>query len=188
MISNLWSFLFYIWFGLEIVIAVATRTKQSRGKVRDRGSQLILWIVIIASITACEWLRHILPPDIFGGAHWLRLAGLILLAGGLLIRCVAIITLGKSFSANVAIRETQTIKRTGLYRFVRHPSYLGMVIIFLAVGLHSRNWLCLAIAVLPTAAALLYRIHVEEAALRDAFGDEYVAYSTTTKRLIPGVY
>jgi protein-S-isoprenylcysteine O-methyltransferase Ste14 len=40
---------------------------------------------------------------------------------------------------------------------------------------------------LPTA-AVLYRIHVEEKALRGAFGAEYDEYSKTTKRLIPGVY
>jgi protein-S-isoprenylcysteine O-methyltransferase Ste14 len=41
---------------------------------------------------------------------------------------------------------------------------------------------------LPTTAALLYRIHVEEIALNDAFGAEYAAYSQQTKRLIPGIY
>ena len=55
MIPALWSFLFYFWFGLEIVIAVATRTRKGEGKLSDRGSQLILWVVIISSITACEW-------------------------------------------------------------------------------------------------------------------------------------
>lgn len=97
MLSNLWSGLFYFWFAAETVIAFATRSKQSSAKVRDRGSQVILWVVIVVSITACEGLRHILPPNIFGGAHWVRSAGMILLAAGLLIRCVAILTLGKSF-------------------------------------------------------------------------------------------
>jgi protein-S-isoprenylcysteine O-methyltransferase Ste14 len=40
----------------------------------------------------------------------------------------------------------------------------------------------------PTAIALLYRIRVEEAALIEAFGAEYAAYSRKTKRLIPGIY
>jgi protein-S-isoprenylcysteine O-methyltransferase Ste14 len=41
---------------------------------------------------------------------------------------------------------------------------------------------------IPTTAALLYRIHVEEALLRKAFGEEYVEYSRATKRLFPGIY
>ena len=106
----------------------------------------------------------------------------------LAIRWTAIFTLGKSFSSNVAIQESQQITRTGLYRFVRHPSYLGLLLVFLAVGLHSRNWISLAVVIVPTTAALLYRIHVEETVLVKAFGEEYVAYSKATKRLVPGVY
>ena len=148
----------------------------------------MLWIVITTSVTACEVARHFLAPNIFGNPPWLRPVSVILIAAGLVIRCVAIFTLGKSFSANVAIQDSQTVLRTGLYHFVRHPSYLGLLIIFLAIGLHSRNWLCLALAFVPTTAALLYRINIEEAALRDAFGGDYVAYSKITKRLIPGIY
>jgi protein-S-isoprenylcysteine O-methyltransferase Ste14 len=188
MLPSLWTFLFYFWFAMEIVIAVATRTGKSRGKTSDRGSQLILWVVIVSAITACEWLRHIFPPNIPDNAHWLRPASVILLVTGLLIRCMAILTLGKAFSANVAIRDAQKINRAGLYGVIRHPSYLGMLIIFFAIGLHSRNWQCLAVALVPTTAALLYRIHVEEAALREAFGEEYVSYCQDIKRLIPGVF
>ena len=104
------------------------------------------------------------------------------------IRWTAILNLGRSFSANVAIQEEQKVHRAGLYRFVRHPSYLGLLIIFFAVGVHSRNWAGLTIAVVPPLAALMYRIHVEEAALNEAFGAEYAEYSRETKRLVPGVY
>jgi protein-S-isoprenylcysteine O-methyltransferase Ste14 len=149
---------------------------------------LLLWIVIVASMTAAIWISYVAPAPMFGRAHWLRLIGLLILTAGLLIRWAAILNLGSAFSANVAIRDSQRVRTTGLYRFVRHPSYLGLVLIFLAVGIHSRNWISLAIALIPPTTALLYRIRVEEAALREAFGDEYTAYSRTTKRLFPGVY
>jgi len=55
-------------------------------------------------------------------------------------------------------------------------------------GRGSRNWMSFAVVLLPTTAALLYRIHVEEAALNQALGDEYAAYSRVTKRLVPGVF
>jgi len=35
---------------------------------------------------------------------------------------------------------------------------------------------------------MLYRMHVEEAALVDAFGADYESYQKSTSRLIPGVY
>ncbi len=71
---------------------------------------------------------------------------------------------------------------------VRHPSYSGLLLVFLAVGLWTRNWLSLAIFVVPPMLALLYRMDVEEWALREAFGTECEEYSQETKRLIPEVY
>ncbi|HXR32865.1 MAG TPA: isoprenylcysteine carboxylmethyltransferase family protein [Verrucomicrobiae bacterium] len=187
-LSLVWQLLFYGWLASEIIVGVATRTKRSSGKVQDRGSLLILWIVITASITACQWISEATRPNMFGGAHELKTAGVMVMLVALAIRWTAIFTLGKSFSSNVAIQDSQQITRAGLYLFVRHPSYLGLLLVFLAVGLHARNWMSLAVVLLPTTAALLYRIHVEEAALAKAFGEEYVAYSKDTKRLLPGVY
>jgi protein-S-isoprenylcysteine O-methyltransferase Ste14 len=88
----------------------------------------------------------------------------------------------------VAIHATQKLNQSGLFRLMRHPSYTGMMLIFLAMGLATRSWLGLGIIVGLPAAALLYRMHVEEAALTGAFGEEYVEYSQRTKRLIPGIY
>jgi len=187
-LSVLWQVLSWTWLASEIAVGVATRTKRSTGTVRDRGSLLILWIVIATAVMASQWIGETGPRNMFGGAHWLRLAGTFVMVVGLAIRWVAITSLGKSFSSNVTIQDSQTIKKTGLYRFIRHPSYLGLLLVFLAVGLHSRNWIAFAIALLPTVAVLLYRIQIEESALATAFGEEYAAYSRNTKRLIPGLY
>jgi protein-S-isoprenylcysteine O-methyltransferase len=189
MITSLtWRVLFWGWVASEAFIAVVTRTRRGAGNVRDRGSQIVLWIVIVAAITASEWIGATVSASMFGKACWLKAAGVIVLVAGLGIRWTAIFTLGNSFSANVVVKESQRICNTWLYRFLRHPSYLGLLLVFLAAGLHSRNWISLGVVLVPTAAALLYRIHVEEAALREAFVEEYAAYCKSTKRLIPGVY
>ena len=187
-ISLLWLILFYGWTESEMYIAIATRTRRGGGKQLDRGSMAILWIAIVASITAAEWIGAAAPHNMFGGAHWLTIAAIAVLVAGLVIRWIAIVSLGKAFSANVAIRPTQSIYQSGLYRFVRHPSYSGLLLVFVAVALHERNWLAAAVVLVPTTAALLYRIHVEEAALHQAFGPQYEAYSKRTKRLIPAIY
>ena len=186
-LSQWWTGLYLGWVAGEIFIAIATRSRRSDARVQDRGTQLILWVAIVLSLTAGGWLHEILPPNM-PFHDQLRPISLCILVAGLAVRISAILTLGRSFSANVATHTTQTIERRGLYRIVRHPSYLGMEIIFLAIGVHTRNWICLAIVLVPTTLAVLYRIHVEEIALRGAFGEAYVEYSRTTKRLIPGIY
>ncbi|MGA3264403.1 MAG: isoprenylcysteine carboxylmethyltransferase family protein [Terracidiphilus sp.] len=187
-ISLMWQILFYGWTASEILIAVVTRTRKSGGKVRDRGSMLLMWAAIVCAITAAEFIGHMAPATMFGGAHWLKFAAVAVIIAGITLRWTAILSLGKAFSANVAIRHVQTVYRSGLYRFVRHPSYSGLLLVFLAIALHERNWLAAAVVLLPTTAALLYRIHVEEAALNQAFGAQYAEYSKATWRLIPGVH
>ena len=128
-ISLLFRVFCCIWFASEVIVAVATRTRGGKGNVRDRGSMPILWIVITTAITGCEWLSAVFSAPLFGGAPWLRLASLLVLLSGIVIRWTAIFTLGKAFSANVAIREDQKLKQSGLYRLVRHPSYSGLLLI-----------------------------------------------------------
>jgi protein-S-isoprenylcysteine O-methyltransferase Ste14 len=187
-LATLWTGIYWAWIALEIAVAVGTRTRRGEGKIQDRGTQILLWVVIVFSLVASGWMRHLELADMHFGGLWLRPASVVVLAAGLAVRITAILTLGKWFSANVATNDGQTIQRKGLYRLVRHPSYLGMEIIFFAIGLHSQDWACLAAAFVPPTLAVIYRIHIEEAALLGAFGEEYAEYTRTTKRLIPGVY
>jgi protein-S-isoprenylcysteine O-methyltransferase Ste14 len=194
---KLWQTLYmvisWIWVGSETLVAIITRTRRSTGTVNDRGSLLLLWVVIFGSISAAVRLAVTHPPNMFNSARfhygqWLLPVSFVVLIIGLAIRWTAILTLGKSFSINVAIHKDQKVQRTGIFRYVRHPSYSGMLIIFAAIGINLRNWESLVIVLVFPIAALLYRIHVEEAALNRAFGADYADYSARTRRLIPGIY
>ena len=186
-LATLWWALFSCWFLSEIFIALVMRTKHSGGNVQDRGTQTILWVVLVTAITAANVI-HGTRYGMFGGAHLLVPLSIVVLILALCIRYFAIFSLGKSFSANVAIQDSQRLCQRGLYRWVRHPSYLGLLLVFLAVGLHSRNWISFVIVTVPTTIAVLYRIQVEESVLTQAFGKEYIAYSRKTRRLVPWVY
>jgi protein-S-isoprenylcysteine O-methyltransferase Ste14 len=180
--------LYWFWIVLEVWVAVGRRAAKADAAGKDRGTQLLLWAVIVLSLTANGFLRHLALAPMHASESWMKPAALAVLAVGLVVRVAAIVTLGRAFSANVATRSDQQLQRAGLYKIVRHPSYLGMEIIFLAIGLHTMDWVCLAVALVPTTLAVLRRIGVEEEALRGLFGAEYEEYSRTTKRLIPGIY
>ena len=184
----IWMVLYWAWILTEVLVLGLTRTRRGGGDVQDRGSLAVLWLVIFSAMVGGSWAGFTYQPAKFHAGSWLTFVCLALMAAGLAIRWTAIYTLGKAFSANVAIHATQTLNVSGLFRWMRHPSYTGMMLIFLAMGWNTRNWLGLGIMVLLPAAALLYRIHVEETALTGAFGAEYVAYSARTKRLIPGIF
>jgi len=187
-IHLIWKTLYWAWLLTEVLVLVVTRTRRGGGEVQDRGSLLVLWVVIFGAMFLGSYAGAVYRPGAFAAGHWIRYVCAALLALGLVIRWTAIYTLGKAFSANVAIHATQRLNVSGVFRWMRHPSYTGMMLIFVAIGLNTRNWLGLGMIVVLPAAALLYRMHVEEAALTGAFGEEYVAYSGRTKRLIPGIY
>jgi len=187
-VAQLFTVLYWTWVGSEALLQIITRTSRSTGQVKDRGSLLVLLAVIFGSVWASLDYGVTHAHNLPGNPQGLRLAALALLIVGLLVRWTAILTLGVSFSTNVAIHANQTLQKNGLFRWVRHPSYSGMVLIFAGVGLSQRNWISLAIMLIFPTAALLYRIHVEELALAEAFGDDYAQYRRSTFRLIPGIF
>ncbi|MFZ0394696.1 MAG: isoprenylcysteine carboxylmethyltransferase family protein [Terracidiphilus sp.] len=187
-LESFYNALTALWALGEILLIVLTQTRRGQGKVQDRGTQIILWGVIIISLNSDGWLHRFFPINMPGSHSWLRPAAVGILILGLAVRTVAIVTLGRSFSTNVAMRAGQGLERSGLYALVRHPSYLGLELILLAFALHTRTWACFAVVLVPPTLAVLYRIQVEERALHLAFGADYKEYRRSTKRLIPGIY
>ena len=71
---------------------------------------------------------------------------------------------------------------------MRHPSYAGVLLAFVGLGLSLRNWAALLVILLPIGAAFIRRMNVEEDALSLALGPRYTEYMRRTKRLVPFVY
>ena len=117
-----------------------------------------------------------------------RAAGLMVMWLGLAIRVWAIAALGHAFRTTVEVEAAQTVVTQGPYRWIRHPSYTGLLLIVIGFGLAIGNWLALVVCVVLPLLGLLRRIQVEEAELLRVLGDRYRAYMTPTKRLIPGVW
>jgi protein-S-isoprenylcysteine O-methyltransferase Ste14 len=107
---------------------------------------------------------------------------------GVALRLWAIHELGRFFRIVVTIQPDHRVVDTGPYRFVRHPSYTGLLLALAGAGVALDSWLSLlALTALPLA-GILVRIRVEESALLDALGESYAAYEARTDRLIPGVW
>src|SRR5918912_307597 len=100
--------------------------------------------------------------------------GATFVAEKIMLRWPAVRALWSYFTVNVSILEGQRVVRRGLYRVVRHPSYTGLLLRYLGLGLGFANWLSAALVFLPLLCATLYRIRVEEAALSEHFGEEYL--------------
>ncbi len=171
----------------EIWLAFFKRAHPDTATVQDRGSMRLLWIVVSLGIAAGVMVQGVAAGRVRLSPGVLNALALTLLVAGLAVRWLSIVTLGRLFTVDVAIHADHRVVETGVYRYVRHPSYAGLLLAFLGLGVAFRNWLSLLAIVVPAALAVLNRIRKEEAALLSALGEPYAAYCRRTRRLVPGI-
>ena len=182
------------WVGLgflfsELGLAVWRRaTAAGAMSDRDAGSLRRLWIVITLSMAAGVILsEYAVRPYLPVGLPW-RSIGLGVFAVGAIVRWWSIWHLGRFFTVNVAVAADHRVVDTGPYRWVRHPSYSGLLLQFAGFGLTLGTVPALVVVLVPPTLALLHRIRVEEAALRAHLPDSYPAYAARTKKIVPLVF
>jgi protein-S-isoprenylcysteine O-methyltransferase Ste14 len=168
--------------------ALFTTGSLSSGEREDRGNRWVLaafGLIGLAVASLPAWSDRT-GFAVFGGTT-VRWIGVALYAGGCALRMVPVFVLGRRFSGLVAIQPDHALVTDGLYRRVRHPSYLGMVILMVGWALVFRSWIGLGLAAL-TVPILIARMNAEEALLGSQFGDAYAIYKARSWRLIPWVY
>lgn len=175
------------WMASEIALVFATGSKKE-SKDRDKGSIKWLNVVIYSSIAVAVTMGTLGIGRVKGLPPAVPLTGLVMLVLGIFIRWTAILTLRRFFTVNIVIQKDHKLIRSGLYRFVRHPSYSGALISFWGMGLVFSNIVSLVVLVIPVTIAFIKRIDIEEAALLEAFGEEYEEYKKKSKRLFPLIY
>ena len=174
-----------------VVISVAamfTSGNISSGRREDTKNRWIFLPLLVLGFVLA-WLpaytdrRDIWTID--GDA--VRYLGLTLFVVGSVIRLAPVFVLGRRFSGLVAIQEGHELVTGGLYRVIRHPSYLGLllgqfgwVLIF-----RSAIGVLLSLLLIPL---LVARMNSEEALLESEFGEQYSDYRRRTWRLLPFLY
>jgi protein-S-isoprenylcysteine O-methyltransferase Ste14 len=121
------------------------------------------------------------------GGDVLRWAGFVVLALGVSLRLGPMLELGRRFVSVVALQPDHTVHTGGFYRWVRHPSYLG--ILFMDLGFAGVFRSAVALALMPVVIWMFKRrMDVEEGFMIEVFGGEYRDYMGRTRRILPGVY
>ena len=117
-----------------------------------------------------------------------KLVGLVLMLAGFTVAFIGVFTLKRCYASTLVIREDHQLVTHGVYRFVRHPIYLAVLVICVgALPVYSSSlWGCVTMsALIPL---VLNRIRIEERLLTEHFGDAYRAYRAATSKLIPFIY
>ena len=170
------------------VVAFFAGGNISSGVREDRSNRWVLVVFTIVGLLLGFLTAYTDRREFWTiGGDSVRWLGVALSAAGGALRLWPVFVLGNRFSGLVAIQPGHRLVTTGVYRVIRHPSYLGLLITSLGWALAFRS----GVGVLLTALLvppLLARIRAEERLLRAQFGDEYEVYGKRTSRLIPGLY
>jgi len=160
----------------------------SPGEREDRSNRWVIWALVGIGLVAAYVPAYTDRRDVWtidgDAVRWL---GVVLCVVGGALRIWPVYVLGDRFSGLVAIQPGHTLVTSGIYRVIRNPSYLGLLVSSLGWGLAFRAWagvLLTALLIPP----LVARMHAEERLLTAQFGDAYRAYCARTARLIPGMY
>jgi len=171
---------------LANILQPAYRPFEGSRTPEDRGTAAqILWTVYLrqaAALLELVWRRRVaLPLDL---ATWAAFSAMI---GGLALRTWAVVLLGPWFTWNVTVQAGQQLVSRGPYRFIRHPSYTGALITFVASCVLLRSWVVALLAAFTLVLAFRRRIRYEEALLVKTLPG-YQAYMSCTDKLLPRIF
>lgn len=160
----------------------------SRTQFREKEKQQ-KWIIRLT--TPVFFLAFIIPAldhrySWSAVPTWLVLvADVMILLGYLMV--FAVFRQNRFASRIIEVKEGQQVIKTGFYSVVRHPMYLGVIIMYLPMPLALGSfWGLVPMAMLP--AVLAFRVLNEEKVLRRELPG-YEEYCTQTRyRVLPGIW
>jgi protein-S-isoprenylcysteine O-methyltransferase Ste14 len=162
------------------------REAMRKGRFSELINPIISGIILTCGILV-SLIDFIVVQKMMYRFDLISFVGLVLLLTGLGLRSLSTRTLGRYFSPDVRILPEHKLIKVGVYKYVRHPIYLGTLLAYFSVPLlfHSLYGFFVMILKIPLT---MYRIKIEEQALLEKFGDEYRDYIKNSKKLIPYVY
>jgi protein-S-isoprenylcysteine O-methyltransferase Ste14 len=177
----------YLYGFFEVFMNLRQRRKNKVTTSSDKSS---LWW-LYGLITVGYALSFSIGATKIGRIYYWNtffVTGIALFVIGFMIRIHSLLTLKQYFTYSVAKLENHKIIETGLYKFIRHPGYLGQLIIFIGISTSISNWISIFAMMIPVTLGYLYRIKVEERFMLEQLGEDYLKYQERTKRLIPSIY
>lgn len=96
--------------------------------------------------------------------------------------------LGRNWSARLQILESHQLITAGVYRHVRHPMYVSLLLFGLGQTAVVPNWIAGPACLVGALVLVALRLGPEERMMQARFGAEYEAYAARTARLIPHLW
>jgi Putative protein-S-isoprenylcysteine methyltransferase len=161
---------------------------RQRGRVMRRSDRMSSWPILVCDNVSWIISSGILVLGIGKMPQFFIYIGIGFVIFGFALRQWAISALGLFFAPTVRIIRRHKLILHGPYAYLRHPSYTGALMLLFGIAIASQSLEAIVIATILLIPAYMYRIHVEERALRLRFGKHYDAYRKRTWALVPYLF
>jgi protein-S-isoprenylcysteine O-methyltransferase Ste14 len=175
-----------IFFLLDTFLRKGKTAKSLEKTASDRKSTLFLVITFFTVLFISAILNWFKIGSF--SSEPIAILGLVLMALGLFIRILSIRTLGKFYTRKLLTTDEQEVIQKGIYKYIRHPGYLGTVVIWSSAGIAMQNLVISIIATVLILISYYYRITSEEQMLVQTFGKKYSDYKNRSWHLLPFIW
>ena len=179
---------------IAMIVIRAPHGQRSRGvkvakSLRGRLEIVLLTIAWLGFFVPLLWIA---TPWLAFADYPLRpipfVAGVIGLAVGLWFFHRSHADLGTNRSVTLEVREKHQLITNGIYRRIRHPMYMALLLYSLGQALALPNWVAGPSYLVTIGLLVALRLGPEERMMREEFGADYEAYMARTRRLVPGIW
>jgi protein-S-isoprenylcysteine O-methyltransferase Ste14 len=140
-------------------------------------------LLAIVAMPFCDRRDLLTMPE----SSSIRWVGLALVGAGFLLIIWTTVELGRQYSVYITLQQDHKLITSDPYRYIRHPRYLGEILVALGLALLFRSWI--ALLALPFLLGLLiFRLSDEQKLLREEFGPQWEEYVQRSWRLMPFIY
>ena len=175
----------FLWIGEFLFFPSKYKSKD----YSEKNSFIKILITIIATILLTiifTYFGLFQIRGIFGSV--LHYIGITLYIIGICFRYVSTIYLGKYFTREVNINKDQELISNGPYKFLRHPLYLGLFLLTIAVPIFFQNIVTIVFSIIFMSLAIKNRMVLEETNMEKILGEKYIDWKNKRYRFIPFIY
>ena len=182
--------IYAVFFGVRMRYRVesARRTPEERVQVKSKAFKMLIiailgyitsFVLYMLAISWISWSQIVMPS-------WLRWLGVIGAMFSILLVAWIHRTLGRQYSAELAIQKDHALVTSGPYARIRHPMYTALNMFSFSLALTTSNILVLFFAVLVIV-PFPWIARMEEKMLLETFGEDYREYMSKTGRFFPRI-
>jgi protein-S-isoprenylcysteine O-methyltransferase Ste14 len=178
----IWLVVLMYWF----ISGLGAKKVESQESFLKRFVQY--WLPLIIAILLLgpgNWFGHSwLRENFIEHTNFVGIIGLSTCIIGAIIACMSRYLLGKNWSLSIQRKENHQLIQSGIYKVIRHPIYLGLLLLFIGNAIIVGDYRGI-IAIVIVFVSFWIKLKKEEKLLAETFGNQYAEYKKQTKALIP---